>query len=142
MDNDLIGATTTNLGAQVADPGDLRLTITSDIPIASGLGSGAFFPVGVAVDEVPGLLLRQAVAEHVERFSGVTGARDDETAFLRKAHLILDAGNEPGCVGIVGIDDGRKAEARRILAKNFGAGVARIVRAKDSVVVLNPDSVG
>ena len=63
---------------------------------------------GVAVDEVVGVLLGQAVAEHVEGAAAVAGAGDDQAAIHGDAALVLDAGDEPGRLGVFGMNGDSK----------------------------------
>jgi len=74
--------------------------------VGSGGGLAATIRQGmracaVKVDEVVGVDLRQPLREHVERFTAVAGARDDDLAGDRDALFILDARNEPSGIGLL-----------------------------------------
>src|SRR6516165_4443785 len=66
----------------------------------------------MAVDDIVGMCLRQALGQDVEAFAAVARARDHEPALAWNALLILDLGDEPCRVGLARMHDHRKAERR------------------------------
>lgn len=94
---------------------------------------------GMAVDQVVGMLLRQATAQHLERPAAIAGARHHQTPVHRDALLVLDRRHEPGGVGIVGVRRHREAEHRRSEGVDRGPVAAAVGRTEHPVVVLAPE---
>src|SRR5215470_6829893 len=92
----------------------------------------------VTVDDIIGVRLRQSLRENVEVLAAVARARDDELAFARDALLVLDLGDKPGRVGLLGMYRDRKAEHRRLDAFDLGEALAFVGGDEDAVVVLHP----
>src|SRR3546814_11426161 len=80
-------------------------------PHGEGLAGGVDVE-GMAVDEVVGLLLRQALRQRLEAGAAVAGARDDDAPVDRHAALVLHRRHEPGGPGIGGLERHGEAEGR------------------------------
>src|SRR3546814_9271903 len=81
-------------------------------PHGEGLAGGVDVE-GMAVDEVVGLLLREALRQRLEAGAAVAGARDDNAPVDRHAALVLHRRHEPGGPGVVGMHRHGEAEGDR-----------------------------
>src|SRR5579883_1824909 len=97
---------------------------------------------GVAPDEVIGVVLRQAVAQHLEAAAAVARARDDDLAVHRNAALVLHRRDEPGRLGVARMGGDGEAEFRGPDRRHLAPIGAAILRAEDAVVMLTPEDVG
>ena len=75
---------------------------------------------GVAIDDVVGVLLRQAVGERREGLTAVASARDHELAADGDTALVLDRGDEPRRFRLGRVDGDREAEYGRSDVRDFG----------------------
>src|SRR5437867_2024675 len=79
----------------------------------------------VAVGEIVGVLLRQALREHLEAASPVPSARHDHSTLHRDTLLVAHPGHEPGrartCAGAGSANPGGTPWRRRRVARRAGA---------------------
>src|SRR6516162_2652357 len=90
------------------------------------------------VDDIVGMLLREALAQHVEALAAVARARDHELALARDAFLVLDLGDEPGGIRLARMHDHGESERRWLDPGNLGERPSFVGRDENAVVVLYP----
>jgi len=85
-----------------------------------------------AVDQVEGVVLRQAGMERLPGFAAVARARHRQRTVARQAQLVLDGGHEPGCERVARMGRDRKAEIvhRQLELRPTDSRVGRAARAK------------
>ena len=95
----------------------------------------------MAIDQVIGMLLRQAGAQGLESTAAIAGAVDDQRAVHRHPFFVLHRGHEPSRVGVLRVHGDRKAEAghRRLHLLPTGGVVGA---APDAAMVLAPQHFG
>src|ERR1700730_5543942 len=89
--------------------------------------------------QIVGMALRQAVLQHLEAATAVTGARDNDFAIDRDAPLVLDRRDKPGGVWVAWMGGDRKAEFRRADRRQLVPVGTGIFRTEDAIVVLAPN---
>jgi transposase len=64
----------------------------------------------VAVDQIIGVALRQALAQTLPGLAAVAGARHGKRPIARHAQLVLDPGHKPGRARVLRVRRDREAE--------------------------------
>src|SRR5215471_5502533 len=92
----------------------------------------------MAIHDIVGVRLRQALSQDIEGFAAVACARHNQLALARDAFLILDFRDKPRGVGRARMHDDREPERRRLDAGDLRKRLALVGGDEDAVVVLHP----
>src|SRR5262249_34152535 len=92
----------------------------------------------MAIHDIVGVRLRQALGEDIEGFAAVARSRHGQLALARNAFLILDFRDKPRRVGLPRMHDDREAERRRLDAGDLRKRLALVGGDENAVAVLHP----
>src|SRR5262249_58394344 len=95
----------------------------------------------VTKHQVIRMFLRQSMPQHFERLTTITRPRHDDLTLHWNPLLVLDGRDQPGGVRVPRMDRNRKAEYRGRDVGHVLPGFAIVCGAKDTVVVLRPETI-
>src|SRR6185295_17654596 len=93
----------------------------------------------MAVDQVVGVLLRQALPQRLECLAAVAGPIDHNAAIGRAAFLVLECRHEPRGVRSLRMDGHGKSEHRRFYIRDLRPRRGAVCGLEYAIVMLNPE---